>query len=184
VLCLNPQAIATRPRSIAFVDLVATGSTFRSVTNFILEWARDERFDMNAVRRRLRFVGITWRKKTSPNVWRWQQSAKWLAAFRPSTVKNVSIGGRMWDYMGNTQQKVARTQPQWRWNDEEWRTAPPRSAEALESLRLALRIFDTGRSRQEETLFSRELAKQPSLSRVWLRALVAELRRTSKSRSA
>ena len=177
-LHLSPREIASRPRPIALVDLVSSGGTLEAVTGALLAWTRDERYDSNAVKRRLRFVGITWRTKTSPNTWRWHQDAEWLAPFRPSVVKNVSISGHMWSYLGNTQKKVSRTQPQWRWRDDEWRFAPPRDPENLESLRLALRIFDTARSEGEKPEFARMLARQPALSKPWLRSLVAELRKT------
>lgn len=178
-LHLTPREIASRPRTIALVDLVSSGGTFENVATALTEWARDERFDLNAVRRRLRFIGITWRTKTSPNTRRWHQDAPWLAAFRPSAVKNISIPGRMWGYLGNNQKKVSRTQPQRRWQDTEWRTSPPREAENLESLRLALRIFETARARPEKREFARELARQPALSKPWLRSLLAELKKTA-----
>lgn len=181
-LGLAPSEIATRPRPVTFVDLVWRGRTFGALSTALAEWTREENFDANAVTRQVRFLGITWRTKTSPNTWRWHQHAGWLSSFSRSAVKNVSIPGRMWDYLGNQQAKVARTQPRPRWRDTEWRFAPPRDSPHLESLRLALRIFDTARSRQERSEFARELARQPALSKPWLRSLLGELRRTSNVR--
>jgi hypothetical protein len=148
-----------------------------------LQWARDEQFDASAVARRIRFVGITWRKHTSPNTWRWQQDAPWLAAFPRSAVKNVSIPGRLWDYLGNRQQKVTRTQPPHLWTEETWRTAPPREEEHFASLRLALRIFDTARTRPEQFAFAAELSdrlhRQQWSTSAWVRTLIAEVRKTN-----
>ena len=97
-------------------------------------------------------------------------------------MKNVSIPGRLWDYLGNRQAKVARTQPQSMWRDEEWRLAPPHEDAHIASLRLALRIFDHARTREEQLAFARRLAEEPALSKPWLRALVGELKKTAKGR--
>jgi hypothetical protein len=179
-LHLSPREIATRERPVAFVDLVASGSTFEILTRALLDWTRDEGFDANAVIRRLRFIGITWRTKTSPKTWRWHQGASWLAPFRPSAVKNVSIPGRLWDYLGNQQPKVARSQPPSKWQDESWRFSPPHEDAHLQSLRLALRIFDTARTRQEQRAFTTAVMERSAPSKPWLRAVVSEIRKTRR----
>ncbi len=65
-LGLHPEGLATRCRPVAFVDLVATGDTFGRLTTFLYNWAKDVNYDWNAVKRRIRIVGITERTKTSP----------------------------------------------------------------------------------------------------------------------
>ena len=178
-LGLAPDQIATRPRPVVLVDLVADGTTLGAVTGALTEWAADERVDVNALRRRIRFVGIVWRRKTSPNTWRWNQHAEWLEPFGRAVVKNVSIPGTLWDYLGNKQSKVSRTQPISKWQNDEWRFEPPRDAENLESLRLALRIYNHAGTAQDREQFSRELAEQPAVSESWLRTLIGELRKTA-----
>jgi hypothetical protein len=176
-LHLTPREIATGERTIALVDLVSSGETLGYLTRALFDWARDEDFDPGAVKRRLRIIGITWRRHTSPNTWRWQQNAEWTSAFKPSAIKNISIPGLMWHYLGNQQAKVARTQPIGAWRDPEWTSSPPRDQSHLESLRLALRIFNTARTREEQTAFARCLAEQRGLTKPWLRSLLVELKR-------
>lgn len=90
-LGLSPVGLATRERPAAFIDLVASGDTFGRLVTFLHNWSRDVGYDWNAVRRRVRLVGITERKKTSPNTWRWQQHAAWLPLLGRASVKNVSV---------------------------------------------------------------------------------------------
>lgn len=172
---LTPEAIASRQRDVALVDLVATGKTFGELATLLFDWARETGIDGNSVRRRLRFVGITWRRPTSPKTWRWQQHAEWTRQFRPSAIKNVSIEGRLWDYLGNRQQKVATSNPPWRWTDESM-LAPPREEEQLKALRLALRLFDIGQTNDHRQLFAACLAKQRAMREPSFRALIIELR--------
>src|SRR5262249_42407928 len=88
---LAPASIAARERPVVLVDVVASGGTFGSFATLLLELAEASGVDTNAVRRRLRFVGLTSRKRTSPKTWRWQQHAEWTRGFRPSAIKNVSV---------------------------------------------------------------------------------------------
>src|SRR5687767_14806566 len=60
---LHPAAIASAPRPVAFADLVWQGRTFGQLSAFFSRWARDEGVDVHAVRRRLRWVGVTVRGK-------------------------------------------------------------------------------------------------------------------------
>src|SRR3712207_2568304 len=64
-LGLHPEGLATRERPAAFIDLVLTGDTFGRLVTFLHNWSRDAGYDWNAVRRRVRLVGITERKKRS-----------------------------------------------------------------------------------------------------------------------
>jgi len=167
-----PAALATGSPA-AFVDLVYTGSTFASLSEVILTWSHAAGVDAKAVVRNVRFLGITWRTKTSPNTVRWQQHAPWLDAYPANAVKNVSIPGRMWDYLGNQQAKVALSNPPWRWGDAKMLTAPhyPKN---LEALRLAVQVYDLGAS--ERGRLASEITALPEMRHPWLRALVTELR--------
>lgn len=170
---LAPVSIASS--AVTLVDLVYTGETFGELTRLLFDWAREKELDVNSVRRQLRFVGITWRKPTSPKTWRWQQHAEWTRDFRPSAIKNVSIPGRLWDYLGNRQEKVTYSNPPWRWTEESLQ-APPRNAKQLAALRLAVHLFDAGRTREERARFADRLAKERAMKEPWVRSLVAELR--------
>ncbi len=116
-LGLHPEGLATRYRTVTFIDLVATGDTFGRLTTFFYNWTQDIKYDWNAVRRRIRFVGITERTKTSPKTWRWQQHATWLPLLGRGAVKNVSIPRDLWEYLGNYQDKVSRSYTPSRWGD-------------------------------------------------------------------
>lgn len=173
---LSPKDIVHKERSIAFVDLVASGSTFENMSDLILSWAKEVGADLRAVRNKMRFVGITWRTKTSPNTYRWQQHADWLSDFPTGCVKNVSVPGRLWDYLGNTQQKVGWSNPPSRWSDPAI-SRPPRRESNITALNLALTIFDTATTPQERALFSDELRKQPQVNETWFRDVITQIRR-------
>lgn len=140
---LNPEALVRR-RPVAFVDLVNAGSTFRHLAELICGWGRETRVDDSVLVRKIRFVGITCRTKTSPNTVRWHQQADWLADFPSDAAKNVSIPGRLWDYLGNRQGKAEPSNPPWRWGDEST-LSPPRQDEHIEASRTRELDLDTHR---------------------------------------
>lgn len=174
---LAPHAIAGRG-STALVDLVDSGATFARFSEILLAWTRALELDVAPIVRNVRFVGITWSRKTSPNTFRWQQHASWLADFPKDAVKNVSVPGRLWDYLGNRQAKVAASNPPWRWGASET-LLPPRWEKSLEALRLALRVYGAGTSCTERERLATELASLQEMREGWVRSLVAQLRRTS-----
>jgi hypothetical protein len=85
---LSPEQLARGPHPATFVDLVHAGHTFTNLYRLLRDWVDEQRQPWNAIRRRIRFVGITSRTKTSPNTWRWHQHADWtrdLPSTSPST---------------------------------------------------------------------------------------------------
>lgn len=177
-LGLSPEKIASRERKVALVDLVDTGSTLGALTDLLLDWARRTGCDENAVRRQLRFVGVTIRTQTSPKTVRWHQQdqAAWVREFRPSAVKNVSIPRDLWSYLGNYQPKASRTNPPEHWG-RDFMLEPPRESHHLEALPLALYIFDHGYSLREGQAFAACLSREPAMRHPWFRSLVVELGR-------
>jgi hypothetical protein len=175
-LDLAPAVLVRRRRPIAFVDLVDSGATFAHLVEVLLSWARESRADAKAVVRKIRFIGLTWRTKTSPKTVRWHQCAAWLADFPGDAVKNVSIPGRLWDYLGNRQPKAALSNPPWRWG-EPAALRPPRHATNLEALRFALRMYDLGGNQLERTKLITLLTSSPAIREYWMRSLVSGLRR-------
>ena len=174
-ISLDPAGIARSPHPIALIDLVDSGETLGTLVDVVVSWAAGAAVDVRAVRRRLRVVGITERQKNSPNTWRWQQRSDWARAFRPSALKGVSVPGRLWDYLGNRQQKVQRSNPPWRWADPEMRQ-PPRDPEHIAALRLAVMVFEGARMREERGALAGLLADEGAMRYAWLRSLVNELR--------
>jgi hypothetical protein len=98
---LSPRQIIERPRPVALIDLVASGETFGHLATVLVDWAKEEQLDISAMKRKLRFIGITRRTKTSPKTWRWQQQVDWTKDFSPRSIKNVSIPSWLWNYWGN-----------------------------------------------------------------------------------
>jgi hypothetical protein len=62
------------------------------------DWIAEERAQWDVIRRKLRFVGVTVRHKTSPNTFRWQQHAPWTRLLPARAVVNVSLEGPAWAY--------------------------------------------------------------------------------------
>jgi hypothetical protein len=178
-LGLSPGEIAASARPKVFVDLVYGGNTFGHLLGLLEHWAADTRVDAAAVRRRIRFLGITIRTKNSPNTWRWYQQVEWARRLPRSSVRSVSIPFGLWSYLGDNQKKVARWHPPARWGAED-ASLPPRDEDALKALRLAHRIHERGRA--ERSRFAAELAAQGQLRDPSVRRLILELRGTSAHR--
>lgn len=180
-LGLAPAQIARSARPRVFVDLVYGGNTFGHLLGLLEHWAGDTGVDAAAVRRRIRFLGITVRTKNSPNTWRWYQQAGWARRLPRSALRSISISYWLWTYLGEDQKKVARWHPPARWDAED-ASLPPRDEDALEALRLAHRIHERGRDRVERSRFAAALAAQPQLREPSVRRLILELRGTSSNR--
>lgn len=174
-LGLDPEGLATRRRPAAFIDLVCTGDTFGRLTSFLHNWAKEIGYDWNAVRRRVRLVGITERTKTSPKTWRWQQHATWLPLLGRGAVKNVSVPYALWDYLGNRQDKVSRSYTPSRWGDPAL-SSPSYDEAQLKALRLAFELFRLGRTSGRKDQLVSLLVREPAMRHDWFRALVREIR--------
>lgn len=173
---LEPHALARRERPIALVDVVATGGTIGTLLDLLKEWSDDVLADWRAVSRKIRIVGLTWREKTSPNTWRWQQHAEWVKRLRPSEIKNVSLPGQLATYLAAEAPKTnCAFTPSW-WGDEEV-TKPPREQEAREALALAVRLFDLGRTNGTRRRFAHALGSEPAMKESWFRSFILELKR-------
>ncbi|MEM1180172.1 MAG: hypothetical protein AAGM22_17655 [Acidobacteriota bacterium] len=174
-LGLSPQQILMGPRRVALIDLVDTGSTLQNLSGQLLSWAEEEETDVPGVLRKIHFVGVTVRQRTSPHTFRWQQHAPWLEPYGSGAARNVSAPGHFWRYLGNTQAKVSETNPPWRWHDASVKQ-PPRGATHLAALRLALRLFDAGSDPAERRRFTEELSRQRAFRYPWCRKLISQLR--------
>jgi hypothetical protein len=173
---LHPAAIASAPRPVAFVDLVSSGGTFGQLSAFLSRWARDEGVDVHAVRRRLRWIGITSRGKNSPNTWRWFQRVDWAADYPRSALRGVSVDYWFWSWLGNHQDKTMPSNTYDRWGTEDL-AHPEHAPERLEALRVAYKLHEIARRRDERERFVAELVQRPEMREPWLRSLVVALRR-------
>ena len=177
-LRLDPASIAAGARPIAFVDVICDGITFASLTDLIFDWAEEEDVGANTLRRRVRIVGIVTRGDRGYTTTGWQRQA-WARRFRPGALKGVSVPDRFWDFLGNSDAKVSRSNPPPRWCDPEM-ARPPRGPRHTDALDLALALHEAGRSRSERDALAAEIAEQPSMRHVWCRVLTSELRAASR----
>ncbi|HEX5870496.1 MAG TPA: hypothetical protein VFY65_08775 [Longimicrobium sp.] len=175
-LGLHPAAIASAPLPIAFVDLVSSGGTFGHLSAFLARWAREEGVDVHAVRRRLRWVGITTRTKNSPNTWRWFQNVDWASDYPRSALRGVSVDWWFWSWLGNHQSKTMPSNTYERWGTEDL-AHPEHTPERLEALRVAFKLHEKARTPEERERFAGELVERVEMREAWLRSLVVALRR-------
>ena len=131
-----------------------------------------------SVQRRIGFIGLTAREKTSPKTWRWHQHQDWIDLVPDAVIKNVPITPRMFRTLAADGPKVTESYPSWRWGDASL-AAPPRAEENLAALRLAVELFDLGRTKAERDAFVTCLVKRGRMAERSIRHVVAELRRTA-----
>lgn len=174
-LGLHPEAIATKNRPVAFIDLVLSGDTFGRLVTFLFNWSNEIGYDWKAVKRRIRIIGITERRKTSPNTRRWQQHSDWISLLGTRAVKNVSIPIEFWRYLGDYQQKVSESYTPPRWGDPVL-ASPGYSPDQLMALRLAFDLFELGRTKENREELVSMLTRETAMKQEWFRNLVAELR--------
>ncbi len=174
-LGITPHALARRARPITFVDVVGSGSTFRHVFDLLRDWVDDERESWPVIRRKLRFVGVTVRTKTSPNTWRWQQHAPWTRQLPATAVINVSLSRGLSSYFGHIQDKLTRS-----FRPEHWRAETDGAGHderTRAALAEAVALVAHGRSRSGRQALAGVLSGEPTLSQLWMRTLVRQLNR-------
>jgi hypothetical protein len=181
---LEPRALARRERPIALVDVVHGGSTYDVLHGALADWIEESREPWPVIRRKLRYVGVTIREKTSPDTWRWQQHTEggWARTLPAGHVVNVSLACGTWGYFGNAQTKVQPSFPPYRWFDED--AAEPWRHDGLPSaLAESLALVEAGRSRAVREELIRTIGGEPGFADRAVRALVPPLRGQARSRS-
>ena len=179
-LRLDPETLIHRERPVALVDLVCYGWTFESLSDFLLSWAEEEQIDVPALRRKLRFLGITSRSTPRPKCKNSVDKASWLRPFPKDAVRLSPIDWPLWNTWGNEQQKTVVSNPPGCWGRRDLQR-PPHRKENLEALRLAVELYRQGRARTERLALARALSAQPEMQHGWLRGLVGELRGRRRS---
>jgi hypothetical protein len=172
-LGLTPHQLARRARPVAFVDVVGHGSTFTQVFGLLRDWIDEERGPWVTIRKKVRFVGVTIRGKTSPNAYRWQQHAEWTGQLPAASIVNVSLDLAAWAYFGNDQTKMNRT-----FRPDDWLAEAPgvdRDEQTRQALAEAVALVTYGRSVQGRRAFARATAGEPGLAQSWRRSLVTQL---------
>lgn len=75
------------------------------------DWIAEDRAQWDVIRRKLRFVGGTVRRKTSPNTFRWQLHAPFTRQLPARAVLNVCLHWRAWTYLADRQVKLTLSYP-------------------------------------------------------------------------
>jgi hypothetical protein len=170
---VTPHGLARRERPVTFVDVVHRGSTFADLYDLLRAWIDDEREPWPVIRRKLRFVGVTSRTKTSPNTYRWHQHAAWTRQLPARAVLNVSLDPWVWSYFGDHQTKLTRS-----FRPEQWLAdapGPGRDDRTRQALAEAAALVAYGRTRPGRLALARAIGRDPSLAQPWLRTLVTDL---------
>lgn len=170
---ITPASLARRDRPVTFVDVVYEGSTFTKLFTLLDDWIAEERETWPVIRQKLRFIGVTRRKKTSPNTWRWQQHAEWTRRLPASAVVNVSLDLDVWSYFGDNQTKLTWPFQLHRWR--EYLREAKRDERTREALAEAVHLVSAGRTREVRRQIARGVDGEPALSEPWLRTLVRQL---------
>jgi hypothetical protein len=168
-----PGALARRKRPVAFADIVSSGSTFTDLFTLLRRWVDDEHAQWDVIRRKIRFVGVTNRGKTSPNTFRWHQHATWTRELPASAVVNVSLNRPAYLYLADDQRKLNRTFHPARWLADA--DGPGRSDATRQALAEAAALVAYGRSTQGRTALARAISGEPALAQPWLRSVVLAL---------
>jgi hypothetical protein len=172
-LGLSPYALARRDRPVTFVDVVDGGSTFTKLYELLRTWIEQEREPWSVIRRKLRFTGVTSRKKTSPNTFRWQQHADWTRQLPARSVGNVSLDRFAWSYLADNQVKIKRS-----FRPQDWLAdtdGPAHDERARQALLEALAVVAHGRSPEGRRALLRAIVDDPARAEPWLRALIVQL---------
>jgi hypothetical protein len=103
---LTPFRLARTADPVSLVDIVSTGRTFGSLYSLLRDWVEEQREPWDVARRKIRFIGIVARGKTSPKTRRWQQHAGWTAYLPSSAVSNVSMDPSVYSYFAERQEKL------------------------------------------------------------------------------
>jgi hypothetical protein len=171
---LSPGHLARGRRPTVFVDLVYTGYTFKYLYRYLRTWIDEDREAWSVIRRKLRFIGITWREKSGPHAWRWQQNAAWTAELPSDSVRGVSVSGNVWGYFGNHQGKLTKSFSRKLWDDESVAT-PSHDDRTREALAEAVALVEAGRARSTRDLLVKHLSAEPARLDRWLRTLITSL---------
>jgi hypothetical protein len=172
-LGLTPQALARRDRPVAFVDVVHVGRTFTELYGLLRTWIDHHHGSWPVIRRKLRFIGVTSRVKTSPNAYRWHQHVAWPRELPARAVVNVSLNPTVWSYLGDFQTKLTRSYQPDRWLARA--DGPDRDARTREALAQAVAIVAYGRSGDGRRALAKAMGGEPGLTQPWLRTLTARL---------
>ncbi|MEU8181043.1 hypothetical protein AB0B85_16760 [Micromonospora sp. NPDC049044] len=173
---LTPHELARRDRPAVLIDVVHRGGTFTELFTLVRDWVDQEREPWSVIRRKLRFIGVTSRTKTSPNTYRWHQHADWTRTLPAAAVVNVSLREWVWSHFGDHQVKLTRSLSPDRWLAEA--EGPGRDDKTRQALAEAAALVAYGRSRAGRHAVAAAVGRDPALEQAWLRTLVLNLKKS------
>jgi hypothetical protein len=173
---IDPVTIKSNKLPTSFVDVVYEGGTYEQIFKFLNDWSTDLQDDSEAMNKKIRFIGITRRKKTSPNTWRWQQQSEWTKYLKSSNIKNVSMEYGFWTHVADYQPKITKSFTLKMWETEEAKS-PIYSEETIKALNEAHCLYNSGKRKDEKLSFVKELLNKQSMKQDWLRNLALEIKR-------
>lgn len=174
VIGLHPRRILESKEGIAFSDLVYTGGTFANLLQLFCDWSGDAGLSWKYVAKKIWVVGIV-SNSYNPHTIPWYRSSAMLKHLPHSHIRNVTIPGRLWDYLGNRQKKVMQSYCPKKWGKEDV-LFPLRSGESLEALRLAFELFHKAGQKHSRRAFARLLSQQSAMQYDWYRSMVIGLK--------
>jgi hypothetical protein len=170
-LGLTPYELMRRRRPVVLVDVVHSGGTFVSLLDVIRDWVAAERAQWDVVRLKLRFVGVTTRRRPSPRTERWWQDPAWVRALPRRAVVSVSLDPDVWEYLGENQIKITPAfLPSQRGS-----AGPQHDQWTRFALAEAVALVEYGRSAEGRRALARAMAGERALSKPWLRTLIHQL---------
>lgn len=172
---IDPIAIKSKKIPTSFTDVVCRGGTYEQIFKFLNKWSDEIQNDKIATNKKLRFIGITERKKTSPNTWRWQQQTEWTKYLKSSNIKNVSVSYWFWTHIADTQPKLTKAFTPKLWQTEK-NELPIYSEERIKALNEAYFLHQTATSKEERLNFAKKLSNKQALKFDWLRKLALEIK--------
>jgi hypothetical protein len=170
---LTPRSLTRRRRPVTFVDIVSSGFTFSMLYSLLRDWIEQEREPWAVARRKLRFVGVTMRRPTSPNTFRWKQDEHWTRDLPARSVLNVSLDAGLWLYLAGSQAKLTRTFRPDAWFAEA--DGPARGGDVPGALAEAVALVEYGRRPGTRKALAAAMAAEPAIAEPWLRTLITQL---------
>jgi len=172
---LHPTHIKKRKRKTTFIDIVSAGGTFGALMGIFYDWTKELKEDWDAINDKIRIIGFTIQTHTSPNTWRWQQRRTWVKRLGMKYIKNVSISGILWGYIGNYQAKTVHSFPPGSWDNPRVQYAKYHRKRDLLGLREALFFYRLGKSEEGRKKLRSYMVKEKEVKERWFRDLIGEL---------
>lgn len=194
---IDPASLCTRKRPVAFVDIVARGTTFRSLIRLLVAWCKEEGIEWDRVAPKVIFIALLddyWTRHSFARAVRSSKRTKrtriqWLESQEEffkrhklgrNNIKNIFISWRFWDYLGNWQTKCSEPYPPDKWGSEA-AFRPPRDHSRLRGLALAIHWHKEGLKHSNRKLLADLICQQSAMMKNGaLRDLVLQLRRRTR----